>query len=100
MNKQRRKELSDIIDRIAAMGEQLNAIKQTRNDIVSDLEALRDEEQESFDSLPEGLQDSERGQDMQAAVDNLDNALQDLDIDLDLDVDGVVSNIDDARGAA
>ena len=100
MNKERRKELSSIIDRIAALGAKIDEVKQIRDDIVSDLESVRDAEQESFDNLPESLQDGERGQDMQSAIDNLDNALQDLESLDDLGADSIGGNIDDARGQA
>ena len=36
------------------------------------LEEVRDEEQESYDNLPEGLQAGERGEQMQENVDNLE----------------------------
>ena len=38
------------------------------------IEWARDDEQEAFDNLPEGLQVSERGERMEENVDNLDNA--------------------------
>lgn len=60
MNKARRKELMELLD----MAQEL----QPR------LEALRDEEQEAFDNMPEGLQGSERGEMTQAAADALDQA--------------------------
>jgi hypothetical protein len=50
------------------------------------LESLKDEEQEAFDNLPEGLQQADRGQSMEAiasalddAVDTLSSALGDID---------------------
>ncbi len=43
------------------------------------LEEVRDEEQDAFDNLPEGLQDSERGDMMQEAIGNLDEAIDNLD---------------------
>jgi hypothetical protein len=36
------------------------------------MEAIRDEEQESFDNLSEGLQQSENGQKMEEAANSLD----------------------------
>ena len=43
------------------------------------LEEVRDEEQDAFDNMPEGLQDSERGDLMQDAIDNLDQTIDYLD---------------------
>ena len=36
-----------------------------------DLEMVRDEEEEAYDNMPEGLQESERGEMMQEAIDTL-----------------------------
>ena len=64
MNKDRRKR----IDEIHAGLEQW----------VSMLEDLESEEQDAFDSMPEGLQDSERGQVAQSAIDSLVDARDSL----------------------
>lgn len=64
MNNDRRK-------RISAISEQLDKLKET-------IEALRDEEQESLDNLPEPLQGGERGDKMEAAIEALDYAIDDL----------------------
>lgn len=72
MNKLRRKELSRIIEKL----ERLEAL---RLEIKDELEAILEEEQEAFDNLPESLQESERGQQMQAYIDAIDGALDALD---------------------
>ena len=64
MNKQRRKEL----DKILA----------TLNQVTKDLELVRDEESDAFDNLGDSLQQTERGQMMEQAVDNLDSAIDSL----------------------
>jgi len=51
------------------------------------LNDVREEEEEAYDNLPEGLQCSERGDLMQDAIDNLDEAVSSLD--------EVISNLDD-----
>lgn len=61
MNKQRRKQ----IDEVYASLEQW----------VGVIEGLQSEEQESFDAMPEGLQESERGQAASEAADSLGEAL-------------------------
>lgn len=63
--------------------------KQRRNAIAKiqcELEALReelqlwlDEEQEAFDNMPESIQQGERGEMAQQAIDNLDSAVNAID---------------------
>lgn len=65
MNKQRRKNLANIIDH-------LDALRIT-------LEELRDEEQDSFDALPEGFQTGERGEAMESAISSMEEALDNID---------------------
>lgn len=60
MNAKVRKEIAKHIDSL--------------NDIKDKLESIRDDEAEKYDNMPEGLQDSERADEMLEAVDNLDNA--------------------------
>lgn len=43
------------------------------------LEELRDEEQEAYDNLPEGIQDSERGENMYNAIDNIESAISSIE---------------------
>jgi len=52
------------------------------------LEDVRDEEQDAYDNMPEGLQYSERGDMMQEAIDSLDEAVD--------NIDEVVSYLEDA----
>lgn len=40
----------------------------------AEFEAVKEEEEDSFESLPESLQEAERGQDMQSAIDCLEAA--------------------------
>lgn len=65
MNKARRKQLEELI-------EQLGIIR-------DGIEAVMDEEQESYDNLPEGIQAGERGDAMQENIDNLQAAIDNLD---------------------
>ena len=62
MNKDRRNKISKLID-------ELDSISQL-------LEELEDEEQECLDNMPENLQDSERCQAMNNAIDSIDSALE------------------------
>ena len=71
-------------------------------DKVSD---LRDEEQAYLDNMPEGLQNGDKGDAAQSAIDELDNADSYLDraiMDLDedtVDVEGVWDALDEAISA-
>lgn len=68
MNKDRR-------NRVARMITALNRIVEGGiEDLVSDLEALKDEEREAYDNMPEGLQQSERGQNAEEAAGYLETA--------------------------
>lgn len=65
MNNSRRKLLQSIINRL--------------NDCTSDLENVKDEEQESFDNFPDGLQLSERGEAMESAISEMENAISSIE---------------------
>lgn len=69
MNNQRRKSINDIIDRLSA--------------IMDELDVLNTEEQDAHDNLPDGLQESERGEAMQEAADALDQAKCDIESVID-----------------
>lgn len=45
------------------------------NKIKDSLESMADLENEKYENMPEGLQDSERGEEMRDALDNLDSAV-------------------------
>ena len=65
MNKERRQELGDVIDYL--------------DDAIIRLEEIRDDEQDSFDNLPEGLQGSRTGDGMLEAIDMLDGFCDDIE---------------------
>lgn len=65
MNKQRRKAIAEAISTI--------------EELVTDIENLCDEEQEYHDNMPENMQQGEKGEAAEAAVDALGNAAQLLD---------------------
>lgn len=64
MNKDRRKRLA--------------AIAETIEEQMSELEYVRDEEQEAFDNLPESIQYSDRGSDMEDKISEIDDILSDI----------------------
>lgn len=65
MNAERRKQLHKL-------SEILDAAK-------SDLESIRDDEQKTFDNMPESIQGGEKGDTVTAAIDALEEAVGDLD---------------------
>ena len=58
MNKARRQELQEVTSYL--------------DDAIERFEEIKDDEQEAFDSMPEGLQDSMRGDNMLSAINKLD----------------------------
>jgi len=86
MNKARRKQL----DNASAL---VQEAKGKLDDAKGLIEDALCEEEESFDNLPEGLQQSERGEAMEAAKDNMQEAIDELD---NLDFEGITSSIDTA----
>lgn len=68
MNKIRRKEISQIYDKLSSIIFDLDILKDR-------LESVKEEEQESLDNLPENLQYSSRAEEMEENVDNLDNSI-------------------------
>lgn len=65
MNKQRRNEISKIVN-------ELEILKSRLNDVLS-------EEQNVFDNMPENLQYSMRGEESQEAIDNIEEAVSDIE---------------------
>jgi hypothetical protein len=71
MNNERRKA-------IAAVVKQLEEFPDL-DELQSDLQTIRDDEQEAFDNMPESLQQGERGQASEAAINALQEAIDMLD---------------------
>lgn len=104
MNKQRRKILGNLMDQLEALRPQIEALVTGLTPVAEALEAERDAERESFENLPDGLRQAEKGVDMEVAIDELTNAYETIsavaEVLGDLDLSAVLSNIDNARGAA
>ena len=64
MNANRRKRLEKVIGRLT--------------ELMAEIDAVREDEQEAFDNMPEGLQYSERGEQMSDNIDTLDMSCLDL----------------------
>lgn len=61
MNEQRRKEVQNLMGQLVS--------------IESQLETLRDSEQDAFDNMSEGLKDSEKGEQIEANISSLEDAI-------------------------
>ena len=64
LNKQRRQRLAEAI--------------RTLERVISVLEDARDQEQDGFDNLPDNLQETERAQSMEEAIDQLTDAIENI----------------------
>ena len=69
MNKTQRKQITKWIENI--------------EEIKCAMKDMRDNEEEKLSNLPEGIQESERGEKMQEGIDSLDYALENLQDCLD-----------------
>lgn len=69
MNAKQRKELQGYVDQL--------------EEIKSCLETMQEDETEKLDNMPEGLQESERGESMQEAIDTLEGAAQSIEEAID-----------------
>ena len=57
----------------------IQALINKLEDIKEDIDFIKDEEQESYDNMPENFQAGERGDKAQEAIDNLDYAYSQID---------------------
>ncbi len=69
MNRQRRKRLEEAISKL--------------EELQAEIQSIAEEERESFDNMPESLQDGERGQQISENADNLEYVDSDFDSLLD-----------------
>lgn len=86
MNNARRKEITAIRARLEAVQAEFESIR-------DELESIKEAESEAFENMPESLQQSERGELAQAAVDALESAHGELD---GVNLDDVLSYLDTA----
>ena len=103
MNKQRRKDIAaalELLSKARGMMEEASAAAAEAKDI---LETARDEEQEYKDNMPENMQDGDKGQMADSAIDNLEQAASSAEsfIDaLDESVSSIQEVIDKLEGDA
>lgn len=65
MNKERRKAIGEIVDKLG--------------DLKIEVEEIRDDEEQALEALPESFQYGEKGDKMQEGIDALDNAISSLE---------------------
>jgi predicted nucleic acid-binding Zn-ribbon protein len=82
MNKERRKELEDIVAKLADAKTDLQA---TLEDAKEALQSVQADEQSYFDNMPESFQQADKGQaaenaiaEMQAAIDELETVIESI----------------------
>ncbi len=63
----------------AARRKSLDAIFAMIEEAKSQLETLRDEEQETYDNLPESFQNGEKGEKAQTAIDAMESAISNIE---------------------
>lgn len=73
MNAKRRNAIDSVINDLIDKFEEIKA------EAIDQLSEIRDEEQEAYDNLPESLQESERGENMQNCIDALEYFMSDLE---------------------
>lgn len=94
-----------IIDELLLMAtESLEQYKETFADIATEIEEIKDEEQEKYDNMPEGLQQGDRGQAIETAISALDSAydacreFDELEgFMLAIDADEIITQLDEAK---
>jgi DNA repair exonuclease SbcCD ATPase subunit len=111
MNEARRKEINEVKGKLETMRSEFqDAVAQLKTDYEtrveeakSEIENIRDAEQEYYDNMPESFQNGEKGEKAQEAVNELESALSELEGDLlseleslDLNIDEAVSSLDNA----
>ena len=84
MNQLRRKEIGRLTDLMNRKRYDITV------DLAGEIENIRDEEQEAYDNLPDGIKESDRGWQMEEAIDNLESALQALE-----DIEQLFCDIED-----
>ena len=101
MNAKRRKRVKEVIDTVEKLLASLNGIK--IDHIVDELKDLCDEETEAYDNMPEPLQWSDRGMQIDQNMTNLDDAhdlmeeVPDLIKEIKEKLEGVLSDLNEVE---
>jgi chromosome segregation ATPase len=78
VNKDRRKSIEAIADQLSKIEDILNQHSIDFGSLQSEIEGLKDEEQEYYDNMPESLQGGDKGQAAEEAVGYLESAYDKL----------------------
>lgn len=89
MNAKRRNAIESVINELIERFEEIKA------EAIDQLSEIRDEEQEAYDNLPETLQYSERGENMQDCIDALEYFMSDLE---NLEIEGTDNLLEEIGG--
>ena len=84
MNNPRRKEIAELVKRARELADLMSTLK-------DDIEAVKDDESEYYDNMPDSLQMSDRGLKAEEAVGQLDSAVYELE---NIDFDSLVSSLE------
>lgn len=71
MNNQRRTEIREIINSLKTLYSSLTKV-------LDNINSVKDDESYAYDSLPENLQASQKAEDMESAIDALDDAYNNI----------------------
>lgn len=94
MNKNRRKAIADIVTKVEEI---VSDAKEKLEMLQSDIEDVRDEEQEYMDNMPCNLFNSERYERAEEAFNNLDYAASSIEEIIDaLDCEDLIGYLNDA----
>lgn len=85
MNRDRRASLKAALGKMDELSVALENVKGVLQDVLN-------EEQEAYDNLPDGLQESERGQQMQEYIETLEGVLDSL---WELDVEDLYGTVEE-----
>jgi DNA repair exonuclease SbcCD ATPase subunit len=101
MNANRRKAIKLAISHLQGLKERLEKLSSELQDEKQVLEELRDEEQEYFDNMPEGLKNGEKGENAEASISALDSMCNELDScetyldDINSSLENAINSVDD-----
>jgi uncharacterized coiled-coil DUF342 family protein len=84
MNNSRRKQIAEALDQWATIQVALDNLRST-------VEEILDEEQDYYDNMPESFQNGEKGERASEAIENLDNAVSELDEAFNFDIEGYLN---------
>ena len=82
MNKERRRQINIVIAKISALSAAINAITDSDisiDDLIDEVQGIREDEEEYKDNMPESLQNGDKGQMADESISNLEDAKDNLE---------------------